>query len=229
MICKISRMFKILRTVFATRNLCLAFICLITFINIQICIIALGSLFYFLLLGSSVQSPVVQHFKRSLRKTNFSSSSIRLFNSNYTRKNADLRRYWRSNSREIRSFKSSASYPQNLLRIFEFCLTRSLAKLMEFRRNCLRDPEAQRNSSRAYTRRFQKPRNVVVTIANSRCCHLWRGEGGPTDTRFLEARFAVAAVARSLFTSVAVPGLWWPSTWFIREPPSNAVIDFAPT
>lgn len=97
-ICKISRMFKILATVFATWNLCLAFICLITFINIQICIIALGSLFYFLLLCSSIQSPAVQHFKRFLRKTNFSSSSTRLFNSNYTRKNTDLRGHWRPSS-----------------------------------------------------------------------------------------------------------------------------------
>lgn len=70
------------------------------------------------------------------------------------------------------------SNPRTLLDIFKFCLTRSLAKLIEFQWNSLRDPEAQRNSSHAYTRRFQKPWNVVVTIANSLCCHLWLGEGG---------------------------------------------------
>ena len=168
-------MFKIPSTVFTIWNLCLDFICLITFINIQICIIALGSLFYFLLLGSSVQSPAVQHFKRFLRKTNFSSSSTRLFNSNYARKNADIGGPIRRKSDAATRDRSN---PRTLLDVFKFCLTRSLAKLIEFRRNSLRDPEAQRNSSHAYTRRFQQPRNVVVTIANSRCCHLWRGEGG---------------------------------------------------
>lgn len=164
-------MFKILATVFATWNLCLAFICLITFINIQICIIALGSLFYFLLLGSDTHR--VQHFKRFLRETNFSSSSTRLFNSNYTRKNTDLRGI----GGPIPKIRDRLN-PRTLLDIFKFCLTRSLAKLIEFQWNSLRDPEAQRNSSHAYTRRFQKPWNVVVTIANSLCCHLWLGEGG---------------------------------------------------
>lgn len=126
---------------------------------------------------------MVQHFKRFLRKTNFSSSSIRLFNSNYTRKNAFTENHG----------KSDRSNPRTLLDIFKFRLTRSSAKLIEFRRNSLRDPEAQRNSSHAYTRRFQKPRNVVVTIANSRCCHLWGGEGGhryalPPSTVFVYER-----------------------------------------
>lgn len=225
-ICKISRMFKIPSTVFTTWNLCLDFICLITFINIQICIIALGSLFYFLLLGSSVQSPAVQHFKRFLRKTNFSSSSTRLFNSNYARKNADIGGPIRRKSDAATRDRSN---PRTLLDIFKFCLTRSLAKLIEFRRNSLRDPEAQRNSSHAYTRRFQRNHETSSLPLQILVAAIYGEEKVAADTRFLEARFAVAAVARSLFTSVAVPGLWWPSTWFIREPPSNAVIDFAPS
>lgn len=171
-------MFKILPAIFATWNLCLAFICLITFINIQICIIALDSLFYFLLLGSSVQTPTVRRFKRFLRKTNFSSSStVYLTVTTLAKKQicADIGGPIRRKSDEATRDRSN---PRTPLDISKFCLTRSLAKLIDFRRNSLRDPEAQRNSSHAYTRRFQKPRNVVVTIANSRCCHLWRGEGG---------------------------------------------------